>query len=87
MCVFLNTIPNNANIVQVLDLSRLESGKVEALNEIFDPAVVAAKCMAMIGAKARAKNIRKCHTLDLEHFSIVANGSQIHRSSYMRALI
>jgi signal transduction histidine kinase len=41
----------------VLDLSRLESGKVELLSDIFDPSEVASKCVAMLAARIAEKDI------------------------------
>lgn len=44
-------------MLQVLDLSRLEAGKVELLSEVFEPADVARKCLEMLAARIAAKGI------------------------------
>jgi signal transduction histidine kinase len=42
---------------QVLDLSRLESGKVELLSEVFDPAEAARTTLDMLAARIAEKGI------------------------------
>jgi signal transduction histidine kinase len=53
---------------QVLDLSRLESGKVELLSDIFDPSEIASKCLAMMSARIAEKKICERNKLTPSYF-------------------
>lgn len=75
-CKHQTLITNN-----VLDLSRIEAGKVEVLSEIFDPAAVATKVMDMVWGKAQSKNINA--SLDLYEGTHIVCGDPMRWSQVL----
>jgi signal transduction histidine kinase len=68
----------------VLDLSRLESGKVELLSDVFDPAEVASTCLAMLAAPIAEKGISA--NLELPAVPFVVRGDRMRYSQVVMNL-